>query len=55
LCVKDCVGQSGVKDGVSKMACQGWCVTKVVCDKIVDDKMVCDKEVCERWRVKDGV
>ena len=29
LCVKDGMGQSGVKDGVSKMVCQGWCVTKL--------------------------
>ena len=26
LCLKDGVGKSGVKDGVSKMVCQGWCV-----------------------------
>ena len=25
-CVKDGVGQSRVKDGVSKMVCQRWCV-----------------------------
>ena len=25
-CVKDGVWRSGVKDGVSKMVCQRWCV-----------------------------
>ena len=42
LCVKDGVGQSGVKDGVSKLVCQGWylkdgvrqiCVRKKVCQR----------------------
>ena len=42
VCVKDGVGQSGAKDGVSKLVCQGWClkdgvrqiwVRKIVCQR----------------------
>ena len=44
-----------VKDGVSKMVCGRWCVTKMVCDKDDVWKMVCDKVVWQRWCVKDAV
>ena len=45
-CVKDgmCVTKTVcvcVKEGVSKMVCERWCVTKLC--------------MCERWCVKDGV
>ena len=43
-CVKDGVGQSGVKDGVSKMVCERWCVTKW-----------CVKDGVGQSGVKDGV
>ena len=53
-------------DGVSKMVCQRWWVTKwcvkdgvskVVGDKVVYERWcVCVKDgVCQRWCVKDGV
>ena len=70
-CVKDCVWQSGVNDGVSRWWVTKWCVKDgvwqsgvkdgvCVCVKDGAGKMVCDKVVCQRWCltkwcVKDGV
>ena len=43
LCVKDGVGQSGVKDGVSKLVCQGWCLKDGV------RQIRVRKIVCQSW------
>ena len=42
LCVKDGVGQSGVKDGVSKLVCKGWCLKDGV-RQICVRKIVCQR------------
>ena len=47
-CVKDGVWQSGVKDGMSKMVCDG--VWKILCDKVV-----CERSCVTKLCVKDGV
>ena len=58
--MKDGVWRSGVKDGVSKMVCEGKVVCKMVCQRLcvtkwrVKDhvsKMVCDKVVCVKGSV----
>ena len=63
-------GVGGGKMVCDKVACERWCVWKMVCERLtklcVKDgawKIVCDKVVwkmvcqrwCERWCVKDGV
>ena len=45
VCYKRVCERGCVKDGVSKMVCERWCVTKPGVSKMVCDKVVCDHMV----------